>query len=128
MTVFAAIFPFTPAVLTENKGDYAKVPTAPTASLPYPDGLLFPSHVWQSATDPQVVIEPAWRVSLVHGMPSSILGMLPTAYYLAACFQEDYEQAVLPAVDGGGANMSRAMLTGALVGAQMGLPGIPTAS
>ena len=125
MTVFAAILPFTHAVLTENKGKYAKDPTAPTASLPYPDGLLFPSQIWQTAKDPQVVIEPAWKVSLVFGMPCSILCMLPAAYYLAARFQEDYEQAVLHADNGGGQNMSRAMLTGALVGAQVGLSRIP---
>ncbi|MHB0873956.1 MAG: ADP-ribosylglycohydrolase family protein [Acidithiobacillus ferrooxidans] len=33
--------------------------------------------------------------------------------------------AVLHALNGGGQNMSRAMLTGALVGAQVGLEGIP---
>jgi len=32
---------------------------------------------------------------------------------------------VLAAINGGGQNMSRAMLTGALVGAQLGLAGIP---
>jgi len=119
------ILPFTHAVLTENKEKYAHDPTAPSASLPYPDGLLFPSHIWQAAKDPQVVIEPAWKVSLVYGMPCSILCMLPAAYYLAARFQEDFELAVLHAVNGGGQNMSRAMLTGALVGAQVGLAGIP---
>jgi ADP-ribosylglycohydrolase len=31
----------------------------------------------------------------------------------------------LHAINGGGQNMSRAMLTGALVGAQVGLEGIP---
>jgi hypothetical protein len=97
----------------------------PPASLPYPDGLLFPSHIWQASKDPQVAIEPAWKVPLVYGMPCSILCMLPAAYYLAARFQEDFEQAVLHAVNGGGQNMSRAMLTGALVGAQVGLSGIP---
>jgi hypothetical protein len=119
------ILPFTHAVLTENKEKYTHDPTAPSASLPYPDGLLFPSHIWQAAKDPQVAIEPAWKVSLVYGMPCSILCMLPAAYYLAARFQEDFEQAVLHAVNGGGQNMSRAMLTGALAGAQVGLSGIP---
>ena len=119
------ILPFTHAVLTENKGKYAHDPTAPSASLPYPDGLLFPSQIWQAANDPQVTIEPAWKLSLVYGMPCSILCMLPAAYYLAARFQEDFEQTVLHAVNGGGQNMSRAMLTGALVGAQVDLSGIP---
>jgi ADP-ribosylglycohydrolase len=119
------ILPFTHAVLTENKEKYTYGPTAPSASLPFPDGLLFLSHIWQAAKDPQVAIEPAWKVSLVYGMPCSILCMLPAAYYLAARFQEDFEHAVLQAVNGGGQNMSRAMLTGALVGAQVGLAGIP---
>jgi ADP-ribosylglycohydrolase len=70
-------------------------------------------------------IRELYKVSLVYGMPCSILCMLPAAYYLAARFQEDFEQAVLHAVNGGGQNMSRAMLTGALVGAQVGLSGIP---
>jgi len=87
--------------------------------------LSFCGHIWQAAKDPDVTIEPAWKVSLVYGMPCSILCMLPAAYYLAAKFPTDFEQAVLHAVNGGGQNMSRAMLTGALVGAQVGLSGIP---
>ncbi len=117
--------PFTHVVLAAKKGAYAREPTAASAALPYPDGLLFPSHVWMAATDPGVVIEPAWKVSLVYGMPCSIVCMLPAAYYLAARFQDDFEKAVLYAVNGGGQDMSRAMLTGALVGAQVGLSGIP---
>lgn len=50
---------------------------------------------------------------------------MPAAYYLAARFQDDFEQAVLHAVNGGGQNMSRAMLAGAMVGAQVGVSGIP---
>jgi ADP-ribosylglycohydrolase len=119
------VLPFTHAVLAENKEKYAHDPTAPSAALPYPDGLLFPSHIWQAAKDPDVAIEPAWKVSLVYGMPCSILCMLPAAYYLAARYHNDFERAVLHAVNGGGQNMSRAMLTGALVGAQVGLSGIP---
>ena len=72
-----------------------------------------------------MVIEPAWKVSLVYGMPCSIVCVLPAAYYLAARFQNNFEQAVLHAVNGGGQNMSRAMLAGALVGAQVGVSGIP---
>ncbi len=123
--VETGILPFTHAVLAENKAKYAHDPTAPSASLPFPDGLLFPSHIWQAANDPDVAIEPAWKVSLVYGMPCSILCMLPAAYYLAARFYDDFEQAVLHAINGGGQNMSRAMLTGALAGAQVGLAGIP---
>ena len=117
--------PFTHAVLAEKKGTYVHDPTAASASLPYPDALLFPSHIWTAAKDPDVLIEPAWKVSLVYGMPCSIVCVMPAAYYLAARFQDNFEQAVLHAVNGGGQNMSRAMLAGAMVGAQVGVSGIP---
>jgi ADP-ribosylglycohydrolase len=58
-------------------------------------------------------------------MPCAIYHQLPAAYYLAARFPDDFESAVLHALNGGGQNMSRACLTGALVGAQVGLSGIP---
>lgn len=90
-----------------------------------PDALLTAGYAALAAADPDIVIEPAWKVSLVYGMPCAIYHQLPAAYYLASRFREDYESAVLHAVNGGGQNMSRAMLTGALVGAQVGLEGIP---
>lgn len=90
-----------------------------------PDALLTPHYVALAAIDPDIRIEPAWKVSIVYGMPCAIYHQLPAAYYLAARFADDFESAVLHAVNGGGQNMSRAMLTGALVGAQVGLEGIP---
>jgi ADP-ribosylglycohydrolase len=78
-----------------------------------------------AAADPDIRIEPAWKVSLVYGMPCAIYHQLPAAYYLAARFRHDFESAVLHAINGGGQNQARAMLTGALVGAQVGLAGIP---
>jgi ADP-ribosylglycohydrolase len=51
--------------------------------------------------------------------------MLPAAYYLAARFDIDFESGVLHAINGGGQNQVRAMLTGALIGAQVGLSSIP---
>jgi len=77
------------------------------------------------ANDPGVRIEPPWKVSIVYGMPCAIYHQLPAAYYLAARFSDDFEQAVLHAINGGGQNQARAILTGALVGAQVGLSGIP---
>jgi ADP-ribosylglycohydrolase len=64
-------------------------------------------------------------VSIVYGMPCAIYHQLPAAYYLAARFHNDFESAVLHAVNGGGQNQARAILTGALTGAQTGLSGIP---
>jgi ADP-ribosylglycohydrolase len=90
-----------------------------------PDALLTPSYMAEAAADPDIRIEPAWKVSIVYGMPCAIYHQLPAAYYLAARYRDDFESAVLHAINGGGQNMSRACLTGALVGAQVGLSGIP---
>ncbi|BEH08550.1 ADP-ribosylglycohydrolase family protein [Geobacter sulfurreducens] len=90
-----------------------------------PDALLTPSYMAAAAADPQIRIEPAWKVSVVYGMPCAIYHILPAVYYLAARFRDDFEAAVLHAVNGGGQNQARAMLTGALVGAQVGFSGIP---
>ena len=64
-------------------------------------------------------------MSIVYGMPCAIYHQLLAAYYFAARFQDDFESAVLHAVNGGGQNQARAILTGALVGAQTGFSGIP---
>jgi ADP-ribosylglycohydrolase len=90
-----------------------------------PDALLTPSYMAEAAADPDIRIEPAWKISIVYGMPCAIYHQLPAAYYLAARYRDDFESAVLHAINGGGQNMSRACLTGALVGAQVGLSGIP---
>ena len=90
-----------------------------------PDALLTPGYMAAAATDPDVSIEPAWKVSIVYGMPCAIYHMLPAAYYLAARFHDDFASAVLHAVNGGGQNQARAILTGALAGAQTGLSKIP---
>jgi len=90
-----------------------------------PDALLTPSYMAAAASDPDIRIEPAWKVSVVYGMPCAIYHQLPAAYYLSARFHDDFESAVLHAVNGGGQNQARAILTGALTGAQVGLSGIP---
>lgn len=90
-----------------------------------PDALLTPSHMARAVADPEIRIEPAWKVSIVYGMPCAIYHQLPAAYYLAARFPQDFESAVLHAINGGGQNQARAILTGALVGAQAGLSAIP---
>lgn len=90
-----------------------------------PDALLTPSYIANTAVDSDVRIEPAWKVSLVYGMTCAVYHQLPAAYHLAARFSSDFESAVLHAINGGGENQARAILTGALVGAQVGLSGIP---
>ncbi|HEX5176658.1 MAG TPA: ADP-ribosylglycohydrolase family protein, partial [Chthoniobacteraceae bacterium] len=91
-----------------------------------PDSLLTPSYMAEAALDPGIKIEPAWKVSIVYGMPCAIYHQLPAAYYLAARFGDDFESAVLHALNGGGQNQARCILTGALVGAQVGLARIPS--
>jgi ADP-ribosylglycohydrolase len=90
-----------------------------------PDALLTPSYMAEAAVDSGIRIEPAWKASIVYGMPCAIYHQLPAAYYLAARFHNDFEQAVLHALNGGGQNQVRCILTGALAGAQVGLSGIP---
>jgi len=99
---------------------------APTAGrFPSPDALLSQSSIAMAAIDPDIRIEPAWKVSLVYGLPCAVYHQFPAAYYLAARFHHDFESAVLHAVNGGGQNQARAILAGALAGAQTGLSGIP---
>lgn len=50
---------------------------------------------------------------------------MPAAYYFKSRFENDFELPVLSAVNGGGNNMARASLTGALAGVQVGIRGIP---
>ena len=90
-----------------------------------PDALLTPSCIAVAVADAEIRIEPAWKVSMVYGMPRAIYHQLPAAYYLAARFPDDFESAILHAINGGGQNQARAILTGALVGAQTGLSAIP---
>lgn len=72
-----------------------------------------------------VDIEPASRVCSLNGLSCTLGYMLPSAYYLIHRFPQDFEMAVLSAVNGGGNNMARSALTGALSGAMVGLKGIP---
>ncbi len=72
-----------------------------------------------------VTIAPASLISSIYGMACTLGFMLPAAYYLIHRYPEDFETAVLCAVNGGGNNMARAALTGALSGAMVGLSGIP---
>lgn len=93
--------------------------------FPSPDALLSMGTSARAAHDPGVHIEPAWKASIVYGMPCAIYYQLPAVYYLAARFAGDFEATVLNALNGGGQNQARAMLAGALAGAMVGLDGIP---
>jgi triacylglycerol esterase/lipase EstA (alpha/beta hydrolase family) len=124
--VKSGALPFHTVTVGNLQAPKAGAAEAPTAGrFPSPDALLTPSAIARAAHDPDIRIEPAWKVSLVYGMPCAVYHQFQPAYYLAARFADDFESAVLHAVNGGGQNLARAMLTGALVGAQVGLSGIP---
>ncbi len=76
------------------------------------------------ANDPEVVIE-AHLVCRILGLPCTMGFMVPAAYFFIHRYPDDFENAVLSAVNGGGNSMDRASLTGALSGALVGLSGIP---
>ena len=116
------------AVTSGNLGPPKKGSSGPSriGCFPSPDALLSPSYMAHAAKDPNIKIEPAWKVSYVYGMPCAAYHILPAAYYLSARFNDDFENGVLHALNGGGQNQIRAMLTGALIGAQVGIDGIPS--
>ena len=58
--------------------------------------------------------------------PNCTLGFLaPAAYFLTYRFPDDFEKAVLYAINAGGNQMARAAMTGGLSGAMVGIQGIP---
>ena len=77
------------------------------------------------AVEAPVTIEPASLICSLYGLSCTLGFMLPAAYYFIHRYPDDFEIAVLSAVNGGGNNMARAALTGALSGAMVGLEGIP---
>ena len=64
-------------------------------------------------------------VSHIFGMDCQVMNLLPAAYYLMYRFPNDFEMATLSASNGGGNNMARAALTGAIAGALNGISAIP---
>ncbi len=89
------------------------------------DVFLQPGFVHATARNPEIVVEPPHSVAQIYGLACQLGFMLPTAYWLVSRFENDFETAVLTAINGGGNNMARACMTGALSGAQVGLQGIP---
>ena len=97
------------------------------------DNFLTPSYggsavggsagIWPN---PAVRIEPPKHVALLFGLDCQLTHVLPAAYYLMHRFPTDFENAVLSASNGGGQNVARAALTGALSGAILGSSGIPS--
>jgi ADP-ribosylglycohydrolase len=96
-----------------------------TGECTFIDAVLHPTWIYEAAGDEAVSIEPAHAACRLFGLACTLGFMLPAAYYFASRFEGDFEKAVLSAVNGGGNNMARAALTGAISGAQVGLSGIP---
>lgn len=89
------------------------------------DVFLQPGLTYSAAANKEIVVDPPHAISQIYGLACQLGFMLPAAYWLASRFEGDFETAVLTAVNGGGNNMARACMTGAIVGAQVGLTGIP---
>ena len=89
------------------------------------DPMTRPVQLYAAAKDPELAIEPALAVCRLFSLNCRMGYLLPAAYYLASRFEDDFEMAVLSAINGGGNNMARAALTGALSGAMVGFSGIP---
>lgn len=89
------------------------------------DVFLQPNFVFQAATNPDITVEPPHLVGQLYGLACQMGFLAPAAYYLSSRFPHDFETAVLNAVNGGGNNMARAAMTGALSGAMVGIQGIP---
>jgi len=91
---------------------------------PYNDSQI-QVQTGESALDPEITFEPPHLISKVYGQHCEIQQLLPAAYYLVHRYPDDFEMAVLSAINGGGNNMARAALTGGMSGAMVGLKGIP---
>jgi len=91
------------------------------------DTFLTPSY--GAVTDPSgthtVFVEPPKNISLLFGLDCQVTHISPCAYFLVNRFPDDFENAVLSATNGGGQNVARGALTGALSGAAVGLSRIP---
>ena len=101
---------------------YAKDPVR--RFIPSFDCLVQVSNGSRAASAP-VQIEPASLICSLYGLPCAMGFVLPSAYYLVHRYPASFESAVLSAVNGGGNNMARASLTGALSGALVGFSAIP---
>ncbi len=77
------------------------------------------------AWDPEITLDPPHLIAKIYGQHCEIQQLLPATYYFGHRFSDDFENALLSAVNGGGNNMARSALTGGMSGAMVGLKGIP---
>jgi len=100
---------------SESKSKYA----------PYADTQMQIETGAALAWTPEIKFDPPTLVAQIYGAHCEIQQLLPGAYYLIHRYPDDFESAVLTAVNSGGNNMARAALTGGMSGAMNGLSGIP---
>ena len=91
----------------------------------FTDAISCSDRFWGIANNPAIKIEPAWHICQIYGLNCQLDGLVSSAYYLVSRFPDEFEMPVLSALNGGGNNLNRAALTGALSGAMVGLRGIP---
>ena len=103
--------------LTKNKDIYTLVGGY--------DRFLTPGYGEIAQRQDLVTIKEPKYISHVYGMDCQFLHLAPAAYYLLYRFPDNFEMVTLSASNGGGNNMARAALAGALAGAVNGLDGIP---
>ena len=96
-----------------------------SAEVSFYDAVLQPRWSYEAVQDDAVQINPPWTACRLFGLACPLEFMLPAAYYFNSRFENDFDMPVLSAINGGGNNMARASLTGALAGAQVGIRGIP---
>jgi ADP-ribosyl-[dinitrogen reductase] hydrolase len=77
------------------------------------------------ALDPEIRTISPVKFCKVYGLDCQALNLLPGTYYLSYRYNNNFEMAVLSAINSGGNNMARATLTGGIVGAMVGIEGIP---
>ena len=78
----------------------------------------------ETGGDPSIEIDPRDACRLF-GLACTMGFLAPAAYFLIHRFPDDFESAVLYAINAGGNQMARAALTAGLSGAMVGIQGIP---
>jgi ADP-ribosylglycohydrolase len=101
---------------------------ADSAEISFYDAVLQPRWSYEAARDEAIQINPPWAACRLFGLACPLEFMLPAAYYFSSRFENDFDLPVLSAINGGGNNMARASLTGALAGAQVGIRGFRNVS
>ena len=89
------------------------------------DTFLTPSYGAVAQQQHLVSLPEPKYISHVFGTDCQVMHLLPAAYYLLYRYPKDFELATLSASNGGGNNMARAALAGALAGAANGISRIP---